>query len=199
MTHVLPAGEEHLASATAAPGATARFKSTAAFALRSRRTATAVERATFVLFSAGDVRCAIPVEVVERVLRHDSPMDAVERVLRPDAHHDRTTVQHGGRTLAVIDVALQLGVTSALGVGATDDVRAGDTRRLLVIALATGAVAARVDAVHEVASVDASLIGAAVPREARAPLLRGARASFVRHAHRYTVLDVARVLGGSAA
>lgn len=180
---------------------TPRFRSTAAFALRSRRTGPVVERATFVLCSAGVHRCAIPVELIDRVLRHDSPMDAVDRVLRPDAHRDRTSIQHAGRALPLVDLtgALSAPVPDAPAphappASAALDGAASARARLLVVMLSGGWVALRVDAVHDVASLDASLILTLGAAPATVPLPRGARATFVRDGFDYVVLDLVRAL-----
>lgn len=160
-----------------------RFRSTAAFTQRSRVTVAAVERATFVVFTAGGMRLAAPVERVERVLRRDSPMDAVDLVLRPDALRSRDRVTFAGRELPVLDFGVALGGNTV----------ASPSARLLVLSLTAGWVAAAVDTVHEIATVDATAI--APIDGARQALPRGVRGSFVRHGMEILVLDVERVLG----
>lgn len=159
------------AGATIATGP--RFKSTAAFAARRRTLAPTVERATFVTFMIGERRLAAAVESVERVLRGDA-------VLAAGASH----VTYAGREVPIADLA---------GALACDAHRTAASR-VLVVALPAGWIAVVVDAVHEIATVDAASI-AAVAQGEPAALVPGVRGTFLRHDHEILVLDIARALG----
>jgi chemotaxis signal transduction protein len=173
------------------------FRSTAAFALRARSKASAVERATFVTFSVGDHRFAAAVEAVERVLRWTAHAPAA---VGADAGA-RTTVCYAGRDVPVVDFAERLGLVG----------RSSDASRVLVLNVANGWLAAVVDAVHDITTVDAASIsvvavapvpgadaesrGAAAFATDFATAFAGARGTFVRDGREILVLDVARALG----
>jgi chemotaxis signal transduction protein len=163
-----------------------RFRSTAALSVRQRRAAPAVDRATFVLFSLGAHRFAAPVTLVERVLRarpdHAGSTDtgaADANAAIADAH-----IAYAGRQVPVLDLRL------AFGDGATR-VSARGTRRLLIFSVQAVWIAAEVDDVQEVATIDASAVES-VPVEAAHVV--GARGHFHRHGHEVIVLDMLRVV-----
>jgi chemotaxis signal transduction protein len=146
-----------------------RFRSTAALSIRQRQAAPTIDRATFVLFSIGRHRFAAPVTLVERVLRGGVS----------DAH-----VAYSGRQVPVVDLRL-----------AFRDAAAGPstlaTRRLLIFSVQEVWIAAEVDAVHEVATIDASAVEALAVTAER---VVGARGRFQRHGHEVIVLDMLRVV-----
>ena len=164
-----------------------RFRSTAAFSRRHRQ-AKIVDRATFVIFSLHGQRFAAPVESVERVLRG-----------APSHEAGMTSVEHSGRRVPMLDLRAALGfipkAASARGL-----------ERTLVFAVHGAWIACAVDAVYEVATIDASTVqlfaaagandGAtrddATPPDAMRP--NAARARFTRHEHEVLVLDIARVV-----
>jgi chemotaxis signal transduction protein len=161
---------------------TTAFRSTAAFAARTRSAAPAVERATFVTFSLGGRRFAVPVEAVERVLQ----------TFGADMRK-RTHVSHAGVDVPLADLALGLGLAGT----------PSDTSRVLVLNLPTGWLAAVVDEVHDVAVVDAAMISLAGRRNVTeeservgdAGLPTGVQGMFVQRDHETLVLDVGRALG----
>lgn len=148
-----------------------RFRSTASLSVRQRQVAPTIDRATFVLFSLGEHRYAAPVTLVERVLRGGA--------VGADAH-----VTYAGRQVPVLDLRLAFG-----------DVPAGPsplaTRRLLVFSVQEVWLAAEVDAVQEVATIDASAVEALA---ADVEYVVGARGRFQRHGHDVIVLDMLRVV-----
>ena len=153
-----------------------RFRSTAAFSRRHRQ-AKIVDRATFVIFSLHGQRFAAPVESVERVLRGAPSADTVTE-----------TVEHNGRRVPVLNLRSALGFTAE----ATATERSG---RTLVFTVQSAWIACDVDAVHEVATIDAStveLFAPAIADEATRP--DAARARFTRHEHEVLVLDIVRVV-----
>ncbi len=120
---------------------TSPFKSTLSVAAR-RRQRPVVERSSFVVASIGDVRVALPVEQVDRVVRPagghvgDAPTGAV-------MHQRRQVPVHGLAGL----------------LGQSESPATAATRILLVQAAERGAcLAVRVDQVHEVCAVDTSLV-----------------------------------------
>jgi len=149
-----------------------QFRSTASFTRRTRTT-TVVERATFVLFSIGGKRFAAPVEVVDRVERPTAAMFAA---------HDGCRAPETGLFL---DIAAPLGV--ALGTGEAT------SRRVLVVTLPHGACRIPVDAVHEVAAIDAALV---LPLDRDDPSHESAelRARFERQEAWVYVVDLVRLL-----
>jgi chemotaxis signal transduction protein len=146
-----------------------RFRSIGA-APRARAAAPPVDRATFVIFGVGAHRFAVPVE-------------SVERVLRPSASHH--AVSYGGRSLPLSDLA------SALGLALAPSARS----RLIVFNQDSRWVVAAVDAVFEVATVDASEVGPPAFDGSRTYLPVGTRGIFSRHGVAVLVLDVSRTLG----
>ena len=150
-----------------------------------------MERATFVTFSVGGRRFAVAVESVERVLRW-APGDP-----RGGAAEVTTHVDHAGREVPLVHFAERLGLTA----------HASPASRVLVLNVANGWLAAVVDAVHEITTVDAasiSLVGIA-PALVPAPVaagtegaltaFAGARGTFKKDSREVLVLDVARALG----
>lgn len=150
-----------------------RFRSTAAFSPRARANVVAVDRATFVIFSIGGHRFGVSVE-------------RVERVLRADAAHD--TVSYDGRSLPLTNLAASLGLELAPSIRS----------RVLVFAEGNSWIAAVVDAVHEVTTIDASTVAPLVYDGTHTYLPVGARGVFTRHEQTVLVLDVARALKASA-
>ena len=165
-----------------------RFRSTAAFALRARSKALAVERATFVTFSVGDARLAVAVESVERVLRWTSSGARGDEAGATSMH-----IRHAGREVPLVHFAARLGLVA----------RPSAASRALVLNIANGWLAAVVDAVHEITTVDAASISLAgiAPAlvadgtEGALPVCAGARGTFMKDGREVLVLDVARALG----
>ena len=149
-----------------------RFHSTA-IAGRRRASAPAIERATFVLFSLAGERFASAVEQVERVLRHGDD--------------ELREWQSNGRVVERVDLATALLVQSATS-------RSG-LARTLVFTSGARWLAASVDAVYEVATIDVTTIQALNDaRDDGRAWPRGARGVFVRHEQPVIVIDVARAL-----
>lgn len=155
------------------------FRSTAAFATRTRNSAPAVERATFVTFTVDGRRFAAPVETVERVLP-------------PPGSLRSTHVPYGGVDVPLVDLAGSLGLA----------VHLSDTSRVLILKFPSGWLAALVDEVHDVAIVDAAMIslagrdtnGSGV-RTTNDGLPAGVQGLFLQRDQETLVLDVGRVLG----
>jgi len=147
-----------------------QFRSTAAFAPRVRTSAVAIDRATFVIFSIGGHRFAAPVERVERVLRVDAALPSAT---------------YGGQTLPLADLAASLGLARAPSTLA----------RVLVFSDGSSWVAAVVDVVHEVVTIDASLVAPLACTDALTYVPLGARGVFSRLNEDVIVLDVTRALG----
>ena len=158
-----------------------RFRSTAAFAARARNSAPAIERATFVTFSIGGRRLAAPVETVERVLQGGAAVP------------QRAHVTYAGRDVPLVDLAAHLGLQR----------RPSESSRILVLKLPTGWLAAIVDEVHDVATVDAAMISLAGRGSARTEntspgddsVPPGVQGLFVQRDQETLVLDVGRALG----
>ncbi|HYW30797.1 MAG TPA: chemotaxis protein CheW [Gemmatimonas sp.] len=176
------------------------FRSTSAYAARSRGATAAIERATFVTFSVGDHRFGVPVECVERVLRDNA--DSASACLAAPVVHYR------GVAVPVVSLAPYLGLAgnqvNRLERGRTPAMAGGAAAaaRILIINLPSGWVAIAVDAVHDVATIDAALITAAHHGSGDAgqdshpgALLPGVRGMFVRKDQRTLVLDVGHTLG----
>jgi chemotaxis signal transduction protein len=165
------------------------FRSTAAFALRARSKAGAVERATFVTFSVGDQRFAMAVEAVERVLRWtaDAPSEGC------GVANALGLVRYAGRDSPVVEFAERLGIAG----------RPSQSSRVLVLNVANGWLAAVADAVHDITTVDAASISvicsgpafATSSTQSGAAAFAGVRGTFVRDGREILVLDVARALG----
>jgi len=151
-----------------------RFRSTLALGTRQRRRAVPVDRATLVVFSLGAQRFGVPVECVERVLRHEVSRDVADPADAP-AH-----VSHGGRSVPVVTLAQALGVLDA-----------GAMSRVLVFNVQTVWVAALVGAVHEVATINAADVRAVSDESAS---VAGARGCFTRHGQDVIVLDMLAVI-----
>lgn len=151
-----------------------RFRSTLALGTRKRRATVHVDRATFVVFGLGAQRFGVPVESVERVLRHEAPRDVGD----PDGLPAQ--VSHDGRTVPVLALAPVLGVSDA-----------GVMTRVLVFSVQTVWVAALVGIVHEVATINAADVRP-VPDDIGA--VAGARGCFARHGHDVIVLDMLAVI-----
>ncbi len=145
-----------------------RFRSIGA-APRARSLSVQIDRATFVVFVVGGHRFAVPVE-------------SVERILRPSASHH--SVEYGGRTMPLTDLA------SSLGLALAPTVRS----RIIVFNPGPQWIAAAVDVVLEVATIDASEVGPLAFDGSRTYLPVGARGVFSRHDASVLVLDVRRAL-----
>lgn len=160
-----------------------RFRSTAAFAHRQRAAAPTVDRATFVIFSLGQQRYAVPVELVERVLRVSNPDSA------PMDH-----AHFAGRDVRLIDLASALRAPEALM--PASNLETSPHTRVLIFALPAVWVAAVVDVVHEVATIDASTVAPitrSVP-DAATFTAPGVRGHFTRADQTVLVLDMIRVM-----
>ena len=157
------------------------FRSTRAFAARIRTTGPAVERATFVTFSLGHLRFAAPVEVVERVLRWSMVRPSDDGVTSIGALH----VPYAAVEVPVVDLAAHLALSYA----------PSDMSRALIIAAPAGWIAVVVDAVHEVATVDAASIEPVAHEIFAHQVPRGVRGTFVRQQQVTFVLDVVRAIG----
>jgi chemotaxis signal transduction protein len=151
-----------------------RFRSTAAFAPRARAPIAAVDRATFVVFAIGAHRFAVSVERVERVLRVSAINGAITEA---------------GRALPVTDLASTLGLALA---------PSAQSRVLVLAGSATaGSVAVEVDAVFEVATIDATAVSPLAFDGSHTYVPVGARGVFTRQGHSVIVLDVGRALSTS--
>jgi chemotaxis signal transduction protein len=146
-----------------------RFRSISNLATR-RRARVAVERTSYVVVSLGTGHFALPVELVERVLRpsHDIPMAV-----------------YGGHHLPFVDIAAPLGRTLGAGIAAM--------RRVLVLHDGDRWWAAPVDAVHDVVAIETATVALidADDADAAHPAVR---ATFLRHAQRVLVIDPLRLL-----
>ncbi|MES2524925.1 MAG: chemotaxis protein CheW [Gemmatimonadota bacterium] len=175
-----------------------KFRSTTAYAARARSTAHAIERATFVTFTVGAYRFAAPVESIERVLR-----ERAEAVVTVDGV---ARVQYRGLAVPVVNLAAYLGEAGEPAAPAKTDpagARASSpSTRMLIVSLPTGWVAVAVDAVHEIATIDAAIITLVghAPADPTQPAVRGAllpgvRGMFIRQEQQTLVLDIGRALG----
>lgn len=159
-----------------------RFKSTANFDLRRRTVVAPVERATFVVFSLDAVRCAAPVEIVDRILR----------VIPEAVHRPAPTIPFRGEQVPVTDFRQALHLPTVFAPQAHS--------RLIVFSMLGDRRAIMADAVHEVATVDASLIRQ-LPTDTsgwwfspiREDWPTGTRGIFVRHGHEVVILDILRL------
>ena len=154
-----------------------RFRSTAAFSRRHRQ-AKIVDRATFVIFSLQGQRFAAPVESVERVLRGAPASDAV-----------MASVEHSGRRVPLLDLRRALGIIGRIA----STVR---HQRTLVFTVQGAWIACAVDAVYEVATIDASTVELFATTATHDDSVRpdATRARFLRHEHEVLVLDIMRVV-----
>ena len=162
---------------TIAPVFGARRRSAAAAAA-----AAAVDRATLVTFTVGEDTLAAPVESVERVVRFapPSPIPGMPDWLEG-------VIDYRGVMVPVIDLRRRLG---------RDRLTTGASKRVVVFNTKPDWLAAIVDAVTEVVTVDASAI--APPPS----LVRGLSGAYllgmVKHRDQVVlVLDVAKVLTAS--
>lgn len=162
---------------SAAPVFGARHRSAAAAAA-----AAAIDRATLVTFTVGDDTLAAPVESVERVLRFAQPSpipgmpDWIDGV-----------IEYRGTMVPVIDLRRRFG---------RERLSNGATTRVVIFNTQPDWLAAIVDAVTEVVTVDASSI--APPPS----LVRGLSGAYllgmVKHREQVVlVLDVSKVLSAS--
>jgi len=149
-----------------------RFRSTAAFSPRARANVVIVDRATFVIFSIAGHRFGVSVERVERVLRADSARDSVT---------------YGGRMLPLANLA------SSLGLALAPSIRS----RVLVFSDGQSWIAAAVDGVQEVVTIDASMVAPLVYDGTHTYLPLGARGVFTRQEQTVLVLDVVQALAAS--
>ncbi len=150
-----------------------RFRSTAAFAPRARASLHVVDRATFVVFSIGGHRFGVAVERVERVLRVEGSSNAVS---------------YGDQRIALTELASALGLALA----------PSNLSRVVVFVDGERLLAAVVDAVHEVVTIDAAIVAPLAFDGARACLPVGARGVFVRQEESVIVLDVGLALQASS-
>lgn len=154
---------------------TTPFRSLAGLASR-RRTRPVVERSTFVVVSVGDERLALPVEMVERVLRVP-PLG------------EGTTVQVEDDIIAYTTLATVLRVPAE-----TTDTGA---RRLVLLRERERRLAVSVDAVHEVLAIETASI---LPYAQASPGVRDSArvATFERGGLTIVVLDARRLLPDAA-
>ncbi len=166
-----------------------RFRSTATFTMRQRHVAPVVDRTTFVIFSLEGQRFAASAESVERVLRNasaDGPGPA--------------TVDHRGQQVPVIDLrdALRPTLRDAIAASGGPSRVASmlPAQRTLVFSVQDQWVAATVDAVYEVATIDAALVQpvAAGAPNGDAPTRLAVRGQFSRHDQVVLVLDMTQVV-----
>ena len=166
-----------------------RFRSTATFTIRKRHVAPVVERTTFVIFSLGGQRFAASAESVERVLRNASAEG-----------NGPTTLEHRGQQVPVIDLrdALRPALRDAIAASGSPSRVASMApgQRTLVFSVQDQWVAATVDAVYEVATIDAALVQpiATGSSNGDAPARLAVRGQFSRHDQVVLVLDMSRVV-----
>jgi purine-binding chemotaxis protein CheW len=132
-----------------------------------------------VTFQAAEELFAVDIFAVERVLRYEAP-----RLLPNSATWLRGVIDHGGRTIPVVDLRERLGLAGA---------EPTEKSRLLVIMAGDTLVGMTVDAVHAVLTVSEGAVEAppAIYRGLAREYLRGV----VRHGDRlFVVLDAARLL-----
>lgn len=159
-----------------------RFKSTANFDRRHRSVATPVERATFVVFSLGTVRCAAPVEVVDRVLRVESATHVMHSA----------TINFQGQPVRLIDIRPPLQLFEPMS--------QSPHARVIVFSVLGERLACAVDAVHEVATMDAAVVRP-LPVDTSGWWCAGhqrgwpacARGIFSRQGHDVVILDMLRL------
>ena len=132
-----------------------------------------------VTFQAAQELFAVDIFAVERVLRHEAP-----RLLPNSAGWLRGVIDHGGRTIPIVDLRERLNLEAA---------DATERSRILVIATGDTLVGMTVDAVHEVLNLPESAFEQppAIYRGLAREYLRGV----ARHGKRiFVVLDAARLL-----
>lgn len=125
---------------------------------------------------------ALDIHSVERVLRYTAP-----RQVPNSAPWLRGVISHGSRLVPVLDLRERLSLPPA-----TEDQRS----RIVVVTLEDGPVGVVVDAVHEVATVEASAV------EAPPSVYRGLSKEFVQGIVRrgerlFVLLDVARLVSST--
>lgn len=135
-----------------------------------------------VTFQAADELFAVDIFAVERVLRHEAP-----RLLPNSAGWLRGVIDHGGRTIPVVDLRERIALPAA---------EATERSRILVITVGESLVGMTVDAVHAVLKVPDGAV------EEPPPIYRGLASEYlrgvVRHGERiFVVLDAARLLSSS--
>lgn len=139
----------------------------------------AVERTQLVTFRVGSARYAADVFSVERVLRWTQPRPIPNVPAWLDG-----VIEHGGRSVPVIDLRSRFDLPAAAS---------RDTARILVFTVGEGAIAATVDAVDEVATVNKSDLED--PPEIFRGLARQYLRALLRRGNDVTVvLDVAQLL-----
>ena len=132
-----------------------------------------------VTFQAADELFAVDIFAVERVLRHEAP-----RLLPNAAPWLLGVIDHGGRTIPVVDLRERLGLPA---------VEATERARILVIAAGDALVGMTVDVVHAVIALPDGAL------EDPPPIYRGLAREYLRgvarHAGRlFVVLDAERLL-----
>jgi purine-binding chemotaxis protein CheW len=111
--------------------------------------AAAIDRATLVAFSIGDVMFAVPVESVERILRYAVPSPS-SGAGAPYVG----TIDYRSKSLAVLDLRQKFG---------RSDLKTGESTRTVVFNTQPEWIAAIVDGVSEVITVDAATIATPEP------------------------------------
>jgi purine-binding chemotaxis protein CheW len=138
-----------------------------------------VERAQLVTFRVGNDRYAADVFAVERVLRWTQPRPIPNVPAWLDG-----VIDHGGRSVPVIDLRSRFDLPAATS---------REHARILVFTVGDGAIAATVDAVDEVATVNKSDLQD--PPELFRGLARQYLRALLRRGDEVTVvLDVAQLL-----
>jgi purine-binding chemotaxis protein CheW len=135
-----------------------------------------------VTFQAAEELFAVDIFAVERVLRHEAP-----RLLPNTAGWLRGVIDHGGRTIPVVDLRERLQLAGAA---------ATERSRILVITAGDTLVGMTVDAVHEVVTLPDAAVEEppAIYRGLAREYLKGV----ARHGDRlFVVLDAARLLTSS--
>lgn len=139
----------------------------------------ATARTQLVTFQAAEELFAVDIFAVERVLRFQAP-----RMLPNTAPWLRGVIDHGGRTIPVVDLRERLALPGAA---------ADERSRILVITAGDTLVGMTVDAVHEVVTVPAGAI------EAPPTIYRGLAKEYLQGVVRlgdqlFVVLEVAHLL-----
>lgn len=140
------------------------------------------ERTQLVTFQAADELFATDIFAVERVLRFEAP-----RMLPNSAPWLRGVIDHGGRTIPVVDLRERLSLPAA---------DADERARILVITAGGTLVGMTVDAVHEVVTVPTGDI------EPPPAIYRGLAKEYLRGVVRvdqrmFVVLDAGHLLGST--
>jgi purine-binding chemotaxis protein CheW len=139
----------------------------------------AATRRQMVTCEVAGERFALDIFVVERVLRWEPP-----RMMPNVAPWLRGVIDHGGRTIPVVDLRERLGLST----GAADE-----RARILLLVVPDGLVGMTVDAVQEVITLGADALEE--PPAIYRGLTREYLQAVARHGERlYMVLDVARLL-----